>query len=900
MTPERHQQIGQLFHAALELDGSHRAAFLEQACTGDEELRREVESLIAAHERAGSFMKMSAIEVAAKQLAGTQAESLIGQYIGHYKIESVLGTGGMGEVYTATDRLGRTVALKLLPAFFTGDSQSVGRFRQEAQAVLALNHPNIVTIYDTGEADSTHYIASELIEGETLRQRMSGGALLLSEALEIGVQVASALAAAHEKGIVHCDIKPENVMLRPDGYAKVLDFGIAKLIERQTPAAWTQVTRLPNVETEPEMVIGTVQYMSPEQASGLQVDERTDIWSLGVLLYEMTAGRAPFEGDTPQDVLASILEGRPPPLVRYRPEIPETLEGIITKALRKDKEERYQTVKEMRTDLESLKKRLEFEAEQERSLSPDVIGRDKWAMSGKQRAFASTQEPIISTSGAAAAMHTTSSAAYLATEVKKHWRALTTVLSVLLLAALGLSYWFFYTSPITSIAVMPFVNESGNSNLEYLSDGMTESLINSLSRLPNLSVKARSSVFRYKGKGVESLKVAADLSAQAILNGRLVQNGNDLVLYLSLIDARNGNQIWGDEYNLKLTDLVSLQKEIAYDVSNKLQARLSGVDKQKVTKDHTQNTEALDSYLWGRFFWNKRTLQDLKKSIDYFDNAIALDPNYALAYSGLADAYALRANSGEPPHEMMPKAREAAQKALSLDDNLAEAHTALGQILAYYYYDFAGAEREYKRAIEIKPNYQTAHQWHGEQLSALGRHEEAIAEMRWALEIDPVSLSSNRMYGLILIFARKYDEAIAQLEKTLELDANDPVTRLYISLAYRLKGDYAASIEERVKYEELMGDHQSAVLVRKSFAKAGWRGFLQAMTGESRPSKLSLYNVASFHVELGEKDQAFDELNKSYENRESLIAALNVDPRFDPLRADPRFTVLVRRLSLSP
>jgi tetratricopeptide (TPR) repeat protein len=407
-------------------------------------------------------------------------------------------------------------------------------------------------------------------------------------------------------------------------------------------------------------------------------------------------------------------------------------------------------------------------------------------------------------------------------------------------------------------------------------------------------------VFRYKGKGVDSQQVAADLSAQAILNGRLVQHGNDLVLYLSLIDVRDDNQIWGNEYNVNLTDLVSLQKKIARDVSNKLQARLSGVDKQKVSKDHTQNTEALKAYLWGRSFWNKRTPQDLKKSIGYFDNAIALDPSYALAYSGLADAYALRANTGEPPHEMMPKAREAAQKALSLDDNLAEAHTALGQILAYYYYDFAGAEREYKRASEIKPNYEIAHQWYGELLSALGKHEEAIAEMRLSLELEPVSLSSNRMYGLILIFARKYDEAVTQLENTLELDANDPVTHLYLHLAYRLKGDYAASIEERVKYEELRGDHQSAVFVRESFAKAGWQGFLQAMTSERRPSKLSLYNVASCHVELGEKDQAFDELNKSYESRESFMAALNVDPRFDPLRVDPRFTALVRRVGLIP
>lgn len=480
------------------------------------------------------------------------------------------------------------------------------------------------------------------------------------------------------------------------------------------------------------------------------------------------------------------------------------------------------------------------------------------------------------------------------------------IIPLALIAAVLVGVYYFSRSPqgaadappINSIAVLPFVNVGANPEVEYLSDGISESLINNLSQLPRLGVKARSSVFRYKGREVEPQRVGVELNVQAILNGRVVQRGDDLTLYLSLVDARNGNQLWGEGYNRKLIDLVSLQSEIARDVSDKLRQKLTGADERKLAKHYTQSTEAYQLYLKGRFHWNKRTPQDLQKSIEHFGQAIALDPNYAFAYTGLADSLALLANAGTQPHELRLKAREAALKALSLDDNLAEAHSALGQIVVYYDYDFDRAEREHKRAIELNPNYATAHQWYGELLTGFGRHEEALIEMRRALEIDPLSLIINRQYAVSLLFARQYDAGFAQAKRTLDLDANFALAHSTMSLARRLKGDYAGSVEEFAKYQELIGEAQAAALIRESFASRGWQGFLRAMTLESRPANLTPYSVATFHAALGDNDRAFAELNKAYENREATLALLKVDPRFDSLRADPRFHDLLRRVNL--
>ena len=461
---------------------------------------------------------------------------------------------------------------------------------------------------------------------------------------------------------------------------------------------------------------------------------------------------------------------------------------------------------------------------------------------------------------------------------------------------------YFYLSrnhkpAIESIAVMPFVNQSGNQDVEYLSDGMTETLINSLSQLPNLSVKARSSVFRYKGREVEPQVVGNELNVQAILNGRVVQRANDLILYLSLVDTRTGNQIWGEQYNRKQADLISLQNEIGRDVLTKLRTKLSGADEQKVAKNFTQNAEAYQLYLQGRFFWNKRTRENVQKSIEYFQQAIEKDPNYALGYAGLSDGYTLLAYyGGAPAREVMPKAKAAALRAVSLDSNLAESHNALGFVFSFYDYDYAGAEREYKKAIELNPNYALAHQNLGVMLARISRQAEGMAELRRALEIEPFSIVMNRLYGDILVCSRRYDEALAQLKKTLALDPSFPTTHLSLFTVYQLMGKYAESVESFAKYQELSARPQTATFARESFAEGGWQGYLREMTGTRRPEGVSPFIAATFFVQLGEKDKAFVELNKALENREYLLLYIKIDPRLDALRDDPRYQELVRRM----
>ena len=593
MTPQRWQLIDRIFKSAIERTAAERAAFLVEACDSDE-LRAEVESLISAHEQTGSFLDAPAYEVAGVQFVDDATKipiderslTLSGKGLGRYQVVSHLGSGGMGEVYLAEDlQLKRQVALKLLPAALTQNQERLLRFEQEALAASSLNHPNIITIHEIGKAEGLNFIVTEFIKGQTLRELMASARMKLTVALDVATQVASALAAAHASGIVHRDLKPENVMLRPDGLIKVLDFGLAKLTESPTSGVDQEATTVARVDTEVGMVMGTAQYMSPEQARGLKVDARTDIFSLGVVLYEMLAGRAPFTGATTADIISVLLHKEPPALSTLAPDVPADLQHIISKAMRKDRDERYQTIKSLLTDLKTFKQELDFAVRLERSAPADTKGPATKSRAHATAAHAGTENAETQ----APAARPTSSAEYIASRIEQH-RGLAAALTLLLLAAIGIAYFFYgrhgsSTAQIESIAVLPFVNESGNSDLEYLSDGMTDSLINSLSRLPQLSVKARSSVFRYKGKQVESLQVAGELSVQAILSGRVVQRGDDLTLYLSLVDARNGNQIWGEQYDRRLTDLVSLQSEIARDVSQKLRTRLSSADEAEAGEE---------------------------------------------------------------------------------------------------------------------------------------------------------------------------------------------------------------------------------------------------------------------------------------------------------------------------
>ena len=814
----------------------------------------------------------------------------INSTISHYRVVSKIGAGGMGEVYLAEDtRLRRKVALKLLPAEFTRHADRVRRFGQEAQAASALNHPNIITIYEIGEVDGAHFIATEFIDGQTLREHLKGERLALSAALDIAVQTAAALAAAHEARIIHRDIKPENVMLRRDGIVKVLDFGLAKLTEKSARGEIdTEAATLAKVATDPGTVMGTPQYMSPEQARGQVVDARSDIFSLGVVLYEMIAGQPPFDGANAFEVIGEILKSEPLPLAAHAVERPTELQRIVSKALRKDRDERYQTARDLLNDLKDLKEELAFAAKQARA-----------GQTERQEAVTAPADAVPTIANAAAP--TTSSAKIILGEIKRHKLGVTFALVMLLAAVSALGYFAFnlrrMSGQIESIAVLPFVNESGNADMDYLSDGMTETLISSLSQLPKLNVKARSSVFRYKGKEFDLPKVAQELKVQAILTGRVVQRGEQLTLSLELVDARTENALWSEQYNRRQTDLVTLQSELARDVSSKLKAKLSGADEQKLAKTYTENSAAYQLYLKGRFYVNKRERRDFQQAIEYFKQASALDPDYALAYAGLADSYALLSTFGFTPSvEGMTKAREFARKALTIDDSLSEPHTTLGLTLTSYDYDFTGAEREYKRAIELNPNYATAHHWYGELLTAVGRFDEAAAEYRRALEIEPLSLPVNWDYGRYFYLARKYDEAIKQHLKTLELDDGFSRAHRTLSEVYRVKGDHAKAIEEQVKNFEFGGEPQNAALIREAFAKGGWNEYLRLVTAKTSPLKDRSYVVAKAYVELGEKDKAFAELNKAYENRESPLQWLKVEPQLDPLRSDPRFQALLKKV----
>ena len=819
----------------------------------------------------------------------------------------------MGEVYLAQDtRLGRLVALKLLPEQFTEDITRMRRFQQEARAVSSLNHPNILTIYEIGEADGVHYISMEYVDGVTLRDLMGQTRMNVGRVLEIVIQIATALCAAHEAGIIHRDVKPENIMVRRDGYVKVLDFGLAKLSEEHTTSTDVDAATVPMIETEPGSIIGTYVYMSPEQTRGIEADARADIWSLGVVLYEMVAGRAPFEASTRSDMIVAILEREPLPLARYAREVPHELQRIVTKALTKDREERYQTVKDLLIDLRLLQRELEFEAKLSHSMQPELYDEETVIESGEHTTADSPRKTGTRTSQmtsrvSQAGIHTTSSAEYIVEGIKHHKLAVL-IFAALSVLAIGAAIYFTREGrTINSVAVLPLVNVGADPNMEYLADGITESLINSLSRLPELKVMSRSSVFRYKGQETDPMAVGRELGVQAVLTGRLVQRGENLSISLELVDARDNSHIWGEQYNPKLSEIISVQGDMAKAVSKNLRgSSLTGEEKKRLTKSYTDNIEAYQLYLKGRYAWNKRTEDELKKGAEYFQQAIDLDPGYALAYAGLADSYNMLADySVLPPKEAFPRAEAAASKALEMDDTLAEAHTSLAFAKMAFDGDWAGAEREFQRAIELNPSYATAHQWYASYLVMMRRFEESIAEIKRAQALDPLSRIINSNLGLHYYYARQYDQAIDQLRKTINLNPDFGLAYFYMGRALLQKGMHREAIAELQKARELSGeDPETIAELGYAYAVAGRRaeaqGVLNDLTELSKRRFVLPYFFASIHTGLGDKDQAFAYLEKAYDVSHPGLALVNVDPKFDSLRSDPRFPELVRRIGLTP
>ena len=821
-----------------------------------------------------------------------------GTVIGPYKVLDSLGAGGMGEVYLARDtRLGRKIALKFLSAEYTKDEDRVRRFQQEARAASALNHPNLITIFDIGEVDSIHFISTEFIEGETLRRLVTSRRLSNAEIFDVAIQVGSALATAHSAGITHRDIKPENIMVRPDGVVKVLDFGLAKLTEADSTNASaidpTAITKKV-VDTSPGVVMGTVSYMSPEQARGSPVDARTDIFSFGIVLYEMTAGRVPFEGTSFGDVISGILGRKPAPLARYSPDVPEELERIVSKALAKDREERYQSIKDLLIDLKRLKRQLDVEAEMEHSAPPEWA-RD--AVMGRRSTSANARSgsgDTIALGASAQSVRTTSSAEYLVSEIKRHKKATFVVLGIAVAAALAITF-VSAKRPVGSLAILPFVNQTGDAKMDAITDEITEGIINHLYELPKLRVISYGSVEQYKGRQLDPQAIGRELGVNAVMIGRISKRDDVLTVNAELVDARDKSRIWGQQEKFKFSDLMLAHHRLARSVLDKLGLSLSA--------EELKELDAEESYWNGRNLLSQRTTDSLSKSIEFFDKAVALKPDYALAHAGLADCYNMLGTYGaKPPGESFPLAKAAARKALEIDDSIAEAHTSLAYALFRNDWKWAESEREFKQALRLNPKSAQAHQWYANLLVALGRDEEAISQTKQAQELEPTSLIIRAHFGFVYFFQHRYDDSIAECQKVLELDRGFFATHRYLGQSYAQKGKYDQAISEFQRAVSTNGSPQMRAELAYTYGKAGKKEdaqkILSSLQDPSAEGYISPYGIALIYSGLGNKEETFNWLERGFEERADYLVFLNVDPRFDWLRGDQRFTSLLERIGL--
>jgi len=855
MTPERWRVVRDIFDGAIQQDGASRSAYLDRVCRDDLALRNEVAAMLASDAVAGTFMERPGASLQALQASPETERAMpaVGSMVAHYRIVSELGAGGMGRVFRAEDtRLGRTVALKVLAPEWSESHEAHARFAREARLASALDHPNICTIYEVGQGSGVSFIAMQYLEGETLQQMLRRGPLPLDRLLSLGAQIADALAAAHARGIIHRDVKSSNVIVTTDGRGHVLDFGIAKLVDRREHVA----SRLD--ATQSGVIVGTPSNLSPEQARGAQVDHRTDVFQFGALLYEMATSQRPFRGATTADVIAAILTQPHVPAVEANPALPRSLGRVIDRALAKDPHDRFQTIDEIRTALQRCGDRTSAAALARSDASPH------------------RRRPLPQRSG-----------------------GLTIAAGVVAVAGLLATYKITSShAPIDSIAVMPFAYQQNAGDLEYLADGVADGVIARLAELPSTRVIARSSTFAYKGRPIDAPRIGRELRVRTVLTGQVARDGQTVVVLTELADVDTGARLWGNEYRRPISALPTVASDLAVAVSRELKTRLSGEQERRLTRDYTRSPEAYQQYLKGRFFANKRTADGYGKAIENFTAAVTTDPTFALAYSGLADSYSIMRGYGiRSAEETIPLARAAAERAVRIDGTLAEAHTSLGKI-ATDTSRWSEADAAFARAIDLNPNYATAHHWQAMYLIEVGRVQEALAAIRRAQALDPLSLIINTELGRLLYFARDYDGAIIQLGKTLELDPDFPLAHLHLGSVLLETRRYDDAMVE-FKKAARMGGPIPAVHLARAYALAGDRGqaeaTLQELLAQSKQRFVPPSAFVTLYLSLGDQEHAIDWIERALGRVSSGPWFFSVNPHFDALRSNPRYQALVRR-----
>jgi eukaryotic-like serine/threonine-protein kinase len=856
MDSEHWKQVQEIFDAVMEREADDRDAFLERMCTGDDDLRLEIENLLAYERPAADFLEAPALEVVAKAVARDRATQLIGEKIGRYAIVSWLGSGGMGEVFLAEDStLGRRVALKFLPVDVEADGSALRRLMREAQAAAKLDHPNVCAIHEVGHHKDTSFIVMQYIEGETLASLIKRGPLAPAESIRIAFQIADALAEAHSHGIIHRDVKPQNIMLTHRGQVKVLDFGLARLEPSERPASGEASTEM--LLTQPGVIAGTAPYMSPEQLRGEPLDGRTDIFSLGAVLYEMLTGSRAFGGVSNAETIAAVLEREPAPLDHVGADKNE-IQEILNRCLAKDRAERYATAKELAEDLAATLARLEDDTAQTRLRVNRVVG-----VSPTRRRAA--------------------------------W-----VLTGLLLLAMAAMVFFLLPrgETINSIAVLSFSLEGATSETEYLTEAIPQSIINKLSEIPGLKVISSDSSFHFKTGETDLKQAGRDLGARALLSGRIVRRGEMLWISATLVDSRDNRSLWGEQFSSRPNELITLQERISQTVSDRLRLRLTDPDRRRLAKRHTESSEAYTLYLKGRFYLSKLSAEGVRRSIDLFRQALQSDPGYALAYAGLADSYSY---SGDGP-----EAKNAALAALNLDDSLGEAHASLGWAKLLYDWDWKGAEAEIARGIELNPNYPLAHHWYAVLLGQMARYDEAISEGQRAQELDPLSPNINLSLGLAYVLANQPDRAKTELEKVLEMDPGFAATHNLLGLVHLRSGRYQEAIAEYQRAHDLVGENPMAranidAMIGLVYASWGKRAEATSILANvAGRAGVSAYLVAQVHAALGDGSRAIEWLERAYQAHDPSLLMVKVDPVFEALHGDPRFYDLVRRVGLQP